>query len=85
MTYSAYPYFPNQGGGQGVTRLEVAYKTVGTTGNAVAISTDVTGCTASGATLSGGASSATAIVGGYWRTTAIPGELAIANLGIQTA
>lgn len=82
--YAAYPDSPGGAGeGSGANTLQIAYKTAGTGGNAIAFSTNVTGATTSGSTLSGGEAAGTAVPGGYWKTSALAGNLAKVSLSQQ--
>ena len=84
LTARAYPPSPGGAGqGSGAYRLMVSSKAVGVAGNAYTLATNVPGATVSGATLGGGSAAATAVVGGYWLTSAVAGDLAQVSLGIQ--
>jgi hypothetical protein len=82
--YRADP--PAPGGlaqGSGANTLLIAAKTAGTAANAFTLATTCAGSTVSGATLAGGSAGATAVVGGYWISSAVAGQLAQVALGIQ--
>lgn len=91
VTASAYPESPGGlGEGSGANTLMIAAAAVGVgaggspnTGDSITLATNVPGTTLSGATLGGGTAAATAIVGGYWLSSAIAGGLAKISLGIQ--
>lgn len=84
LKYAAYPPSPGGAGeGSGANTLQIADKTVGTGGNAIAFSTNASGATVSGTTLSGGTSSATAVTNGYWRTSALAGNIAKVALNLK--
>lgn len=82
----AYPNSPGGAGqGSGANTLLVSAVTVGTAGNAITLTTTVTGATVSGSggALAGGLASATAVVGGYWLDSAIGGQIARISLGVS--
>jgi len=86
LQYWAYP--PSPAGrleGSAANQLNYAATTVGTAGNAISVSTNVTGATVSGTNgaLAGGSAAATAIVGGYFLNSAKGGDLVQLSLGIQ--
>ena len=65
-------------------RLWVAVDAVGVAGNAFTLTAGTTtGATASGATLAGGTAAATAVVGGYFISSGIAGQLVKVSLGVQ--
>lgn len=85
LKYQASPPSPGGAGqGSGADTLLIADKTVGTAGNALAITTVPAGATKSAATLLGGTAAATAIVGGRWLQTALAGTPARVGLSNQT-
>jgi len=84
LSTKAYPPSPGGAGqGSGAYRLMIASKAPGVAGNAYTVATNVPGATVSGATLSGGAAGGVAVSGGFWLSSSIAGDLAIAALGIQ--
>jgi hypothetical protein len=61
-----------------------AAETVGTAGNALAVTLGGTlTSTATVAAMAGGSAAATAIVGGYWKSNVIAGQIGKITLGIQ--
>jgi hypothetical protein len=78
MSYAAYPTSPQPGG---ASELHLAVKAPGTAGNAYTLVTNVPGATVTG--FAGGTGAATAIVGGFWQSSALAGDIAICSLGIQ--
>ena len=73
-TYLSYPT-------GGANELHYSWDAVGVAGNAIVVTTNVTGATVTA--MAGGTASATAITGAYWVTSATGGEPAVISLGIQ--
>lgn len=80
LQYSYTPFSP-AGQGSAGNALVYAAETVGTAGNAIAVTTNTAGATVTA--MAGGSAAATAVPGGYWKTSAIAGNLARVSLGIQ--
>lgn len=81
LTFASEP--PALGLINGGDTILIQANTVGTAGNALAITSGPTGMTKSAATLLGGTAAATAITSAKWITGGIGGQLAIVSLGIQ--
>lgn len=83
--FAAYPPSPGGSGqGSGANTLMYAAETVGTAGNALVITLGGTlASTATVQAMSGGSAAATAVVGGYWKSNVISGQIGKISLGIQ--
>lgn len=80
MQYSYFPYSPaGAPEGSGANTLQYANETVGT--GVFTITSSTTGATVTAMTA--GVALSVAVVGGYWKTHAIAGQIAKISLGIQ--
>lgn len=78
----AYPPSPGGAGeGSGANTLRYGARTVGTAGNALTVTSTVTGTTVTG--MAGGTAAATLIPSAMWLDTAVAGDIARISLALQ--